>query len=294
MTAPEGNTPGARPPRWHYDGVHAPSPATVVATIALLVALGGSGIAATQLARNSVGTPQLRDDAVTGAKVKARSLDATDFRAGALPRGERGLRGETGARGAAGAAGAAGRDGADGADGDDGARGLPGATGAQGPAGPATLPLARIASGVSADITPGTANAVVGVIDAAAIDLPDSRLTPAQTTQVLARASLRLAAPLAVSQGQQATGTCRLLQVGYASAGGAETGTTVLAGPTRWVLGPTAVASERPVDTVILAGTFQANADATYGLRAECTSGASAFDVSVGSTLELTGVRWSG
>ena len=45
-----------------------PSPAMVVACLALLVALSGTGIAAaTQVARNSVGTPQLKDSAVTNA-----------------------------------------------------------------------------------------------------------------------------------------------------------------------------------------------------------------------------------
>ena len=46
-----------------------PSPAMVVACLALLVALGGTGMAAaTQLARNSVGTPQLKDGAVSNAE----------------------------------------------------------------------------------------------------------------------------------------------------------------------------------------------------------------------------------
>ena len=45
---------------------HRPSPAMVVACIALLVALGGTSVAAVSaLAPNSVGTPQLRPAAVT-------------------------------------------------------------------------------------------------------------------------------------------------------------------------------------------------------------------------------------
>jgi hypothetical protein len=83
----------------------APSPAMVVSCIALLVALGGVGYAATALPRNSVGTPQLKRNAVTSVKVKDRSLLARDFRRGQLPRGLRGLTGATGAAGAAGAKG---------------------------------------------------------------------------------------------------------------------------------------------------------------------------------------------
>ena len=45
-----------------------PSPAMIVACLALLVALSGTGMAAaTQLGRNSVGTLQLKDRAVTNA-----------------------------------------------------------------------------------------------------------------------------------------------------------------------------------------------------------------------------------
>jgi hypothetical protein len=47
-----------------------PTPAMVVATIALVVALGGTGYAAIVLPANSVGTAQLKNGAVTAAKVK--------------------------------------------------------------------------------------------------------------------------------------------------------------------------------------------------------------------------------
>jgi hypothetical protein len=66
-----------------------PSPALVVAVIALLVALGGTGYAAMRVPANSVGTRQLRDGAVTRSKirtgavtsagVKNRSLTGTDI-----------------------------------------------------------------------------------------------------------------------------------------------------------------------------------------------------------------------
>ncbi len=105
---------------------HRPSPAMVVACLALLVALGGTSVAAVQaLAPNSVGTTQLRAGAVTTAKLKTRnvtgsklslnavtgatvanrSLSAVDFIAGSLPRGPQGAAGPAGPAGAAGPAG---------------------------------------------------------------------------------------------------------------------------------------------------------------------------------------------
>ena len=48
--------------------------ANVVATLALFLALGGVGYAASQLPKNSVGTKQLKKSAVTGAKVKKQTL----------------------------------------------------------------------------------------------------------------------------------------------------------------------------------------------------------------------------
>ena len=96
-----------------------PSPAMIVACLALLVALGGTSVAAvSQLARNSVGTPQLRDGAVTNAKVRnnainsakvaSRSLLRSDFAPGQLPAGPVGPQGPAGPAGAAGPAGPAG------------------------------------------------------------------------------------------------------------------------------------------------------------------------------------------
>src|SRR2546427_2974305 len=84
-----------------------PSPATVIASIALLVALGGSSFAAVTAAlpRNSVGTAQLKNNAVTSAKVLNGSLLKVDFRAGQLPRGPAGSAGPAGPAGSAGPAG---------------------------------------------------------------------------------------------------------------------------------------------------------------------------------------------
>ncbi|HET8967938.1 MAG TPA: hypothetical protein VFN06_00745 [Gaiellaceae bacterium] len=99
--------------------VRRPSPAMVVACLALLVALGGTSVAAvTQLGRNTVNTPQLvngavtnpkiRNNAINSSKVANRSLLRSDFAPGQLPAGPVGPQGPAGPAGAAGAAGAAG------------------------------------------------------------------------------------------------------------------------------------------------------------------------------------------
>ena len=96
-----------------------PSPAMVVACVALLVALGGTSVAAvSQLARNSVGpaqlqfaavtSPKIRSNAVNSAKVANRSLLRADFAPGQLPAGPTGPQGPAGPAGPAGAAGPAG------------------------------------------------------------------------------------------------------------------------------------------------------------------------------------------
>jgi hypothetical protein len=51
-----------------------PSPALVVAVIALVVAMVGTGYAATQLPKNSVGAKQLKKNAVTTAKIKKNAV----------------------------------------------------------------------------------------------------------------------------------------------------------------------------------------------------------------------------
>jgi hypothetical protein len=87
---------------------HRPSPALVVACTALLVALGGVSYAATVLPRNSVGTAQLRNNAVTSSKVKNHSLLRVDFKNGQVPRGPAGPPGPAGPTGPAGPGGPAG------------------------------------------------------------------------------------------------------------------------------------------------------------------------------------------
>ena len=85
-----------------------PSPAMVVACIALLFALTGAGYAAGMLGPNTVGTKQLKRNAVISSKVKNRSLLAVDFKAGQLPQGPKGDPGAPGQQGQPGQPGAPG------------------------------------------------------------------------------------------------------------------------------------------------------------------------------------------
>src|SRR5215211_7104023 len=83
-----------------------PSPAMVVAFIALVAVMGGTSYAQ-QLSNNSVGSKQLKNNAVTtkkikngavtSSKVKNGTLVSGDFKAGQLPAGPAGARGPAGA-----------------------------------------------------------------------------------------------------------------------------------------------------------------------------------------------------
>ena len=87
--------------------VHRPSPAMTVALVALFVAMGGTGYAALKLPKNSVGSKQIKKNAVTSSKVRDGSLRARDFPAGQLPAGAQGPQGLPGAPGEPGAPGTA-------------------------------------------------------------------------------------------------------------------------------------------------------------------------------------------
>jgi hypothetical protein len=92
--------------------------ANVVASLALFLALGGAAFAATQLPRNSVGTGQLKPEAVTSGKIAKKTRN--QLRGATGPQGPQGKTGKTGAKGATGARGATGATGARGANGTDG------------------------------------------------------------------------------------------------------------------------------------------------------------------------------
>jgi hypothetical protein len=93
-----------------------PSPAMIVACIALVVSLGGTSVAAVsviprngvgeaQLRKGAVTAPKIRDGAVTSADVRDGSLLAADFLAGQLPAGPEGSAGPEGPAGGQGPAG---------------------------------------------------------------------------------------------------------------------------------------------------------------------------------------------
>lgn len=96
-----------------------PSPAMVVASLALLLALGGASFAAAtalaphsvgtlQLKKFAVGTDQLKTNAVLGTKIKNGTLSKLDFAAGQVPIGPQGPQGPQGPAGGQGPAGAVG------------------------------------------------------------------------------------------------------------------------------------------------------------------------------------------
>jgi hypothetical protein len=84
-----------------------PSPATLLALTALFVALGGTSYAAITLPKGSVGSKQLKKNAVTSPKVKPGSLLLSDFRRSQRSRlrGPRGTQGPQGIQGPQGPAG---------------------------------------------------------------------------------------------------------------------------------------------------------------------------------------------
>lgn len=84
-----------------------PSPALVIAVVALFVALGGTSYAVTQLPKNSVGTEQLKKSAVTSQKIKDGTIATADL-AATTRAALTGATGATGARGPAGPTGPAG------------------------------------------------------------------------------------------------------------------------------------------------------------------------------------------
>jgi hypothetical protein len=83
-----------------------PSPALVIACLALAVSLtGGAYAVSTALPRNSVGPAQLKANAVNSAKVQNRSLRAVDFGIGQIPKGPPGPAGAAGPQGPPGTSG---------------------------------------------------------------------------------------------------------------------------------------------------------------------------------------------
>ena len=85
------------------------SPSMAVASLALLVALGGTSFAAVStLPRHSVTNAALASGSVDSRVVKNRSLKSADFAVGQIPKGPRGPQGPPGQPGTPGAAGTTG------------------------------------------------------------------------------------------------------------------------------------------------------------------------------------------
>jgi hypothetical protein len=99
-----------------------PSPAMVVALLALIVALGGSAFAtgyvitkssqikdgvitASDVKNGSLASSDIKDSSLTGTDVKDGSLVSRDFKAGQLPAGQQGPRGDQGPPGTQGSQG---------------------------------------------------------------------------------------------------------------------------------------------------------------------------------------------
>lgn len=127
-----------------------PSPAMLVALVAMFVALGGSSYAALALPKNSVGKEQLKKNSVTSVKVKRGSLLTSDFKASQRKK----LRGPQGVQGVAGTQGVQGA---------PGTQGVPGETGPAGPFPDGAIPSGKTIRGAffirgeSADLVIATA-----------------------------------------------------------------------------------------------------------------------------------------
>jgi hypothetical protein len=158
--------------------IRRPSPATAIALLALVIALGGTSYAALRLPAGSVGTKQLKNNAVTGAKVKNRSLAASDF-GGTLPQGAKGEKGDKGDPGV------------NGGNGTDGAPGAPGTNGAAFVA-HARCPACSVSSNHANTNVPlsGLATWTMAMSDAAQVDIRISWQPPSSCTGTTMRVTV--------------------------------------------------------------------------------------------------------
>ena len=100
-----------------------PSPAMVVALIALSVSLGGTGYAALTLPKNSIGPKQIKRNAVRSADIKNRGVRLADLHPAARRAGPQGPAGPQGVPGTAGTPGPVGPQGEKGDTGETGPAG---------------------------------------------------------------------------------------------------------------------------------------------------------------------------
>lgn len=131
-----------------------PTPAMVVACIAVVLAMTGSAFAARALITGA----DIKDGSITRADLSGRTVKSLKGKRGPAGRdgftGARGPQGDTGPAGPAGPAGPGGPAGPQGDVGDTGAQGPQGRTGPLGPRGPQGDPGQAIASSFSTGTTP--------------------------------------------------------------------------------------------------------------------------------------------
>ena len=209
-----------------------PSAALVISIAALVIAVAGAGYAAVSIPRNSVGTAQLKNAAVTSKKVKNGSLLAVDFKAGQLPRGPRGYEGDVGATGAT---------------------GPPGPAGPQGPAGPAGATGVGGATGPPGPTSGQTwTGADAGVSGCTTSDLITQNLTLSRTSRVDVSAFAQVRASGATKMVLTAVVEAGNAPLGAASSGAAMTAPT---SPTLNAFSGVISSAGDPVD--LFAGTYQ-------------------------------------
>jgi hypothetical protein len=223
--------------------VKTPSPSLAVSFVALVIALGGTGYAVTQLPRNSVGAAQIKKNAVTGAKVKNRSLTAADFKKGTLLTGPAGATGPQGATGAT------------------GATGPQGATGATGPQGPGEATSAR---GSVPYPTLPTSGSRVPVINLGTNGVP---LVTAGARQVQVHATVGFRRQAA----DNASAARMMCSASLGPDGGALSGI----GDFAYSVMPawTGAGSPDILDQVVVVATGAVGAAGTYDVRIECAQG---------------------
>jgi hypothetical protein len=174
---------------------HRPSPAMVLALVALFVALGGSSYAALVLTANSVSSKHIKNGqvkrvdlgkgSVNSSKVINGGLLAEDFAAAQLPAGERGPAGPAGPAGERGDRGETGPAGPKGEKGDRGEAGAPGPSGCDGLLCPGTdltagqhvtptidaIPIASLTAYRTSCEKPGTCTVRVGGAEITSMEL---------------------------------------------------------------------------------------------------------------------------
>ena len=209
-----------------------PSPALVISIIALVFAMGGTGWAVTQLPRNSVGTPQLKQSAVTSAKIKDGTIATADLAAATRTA----LRGQTGATGA---------------------------TGAQGPPGPSVG-----AAAMSATVT--TINASSTEVVALGNSASASRsgpITVTQASRLLFSATVHLTKP---TTGTRAYATCRVQYARAAAAGTATVIRDTDTANSAAAFLPADIPSADPTDATVAISGYQDVAAGSYNLLVTC------------------------